>query len=163
MALLRADQGPFGLILGLHHGYGGRCPAVLGLHRRHSGAELWIEVETVPVIALPGGKCDPLIACRCHYLLLHGQEDAHAIEIEILRPRLLHLLASTVEQPLQCQHLRTVQIQRLAHALKPFLRNRQSYLVLFNDFIHLDEHQFELARFPFEALTHLNFVLSHQH
>ena len=145
MALLRADQRPFGLILGLHHGYGGRCPAVLRLHGRHSGTELRIKVETVSMLVAAlllscRGECDPGGARWRHNLRLHGEEGAHAIEVEIFRPRLLHLLASAVEQTLQRQHLRTVQIQRLAHALKPFLRNRQSYLVLFKDLIHLEGH-----------------------
>ena len=121
MALLRADQWPFSLILSLHHGYGRGCPAVLRLHGGHRGAELRIEVETVPVIALPRGKRDPWIACRGHYLRLHGQEGAHTIEVKVLWPWELHLLASTVEKTLESQNLWTMEIESLADLLKAFL------------------------------------------
>lgn len=104
-------------------------------------AKLRVEVKLI----LLRRQRDAWVTGRGHYFRLHVQKDAHSIEVKILRLRVLHLLATAVKEALECKHLRAVHIERFADFYEAFLRDRQGYLLLFDDFIDLIEHEFDLA------------------
>lgn len=83
------------------------------------------------------GQMIPGIVRRRHYFGLHVQESDHFVKIKLFRRPLVHLFAATVDETLESQHFRAMNVNCLANALKSLFWRGQGQLQIFHCFIHL--------------------------
>lgn len=100
---------------------------------------------------------------RRRELRLHVDEDDHPIEIEILRRRLLGLLASAVDEAFKRHHLGAVHVDTLADLYEAVLTRRHRKFEVFDDLVDLRAQCLDFVLLTLEALTSTNLLSFVQH